>query len=60
VIEADAFLDPAAAAGFDFYTGVPCSFLTPVINRVIGRTDLTYVPAARAVRRYRGQLGMKR
>jgi phosphonopyruvate decarboxylase len=45
VIEADAFLDPAAAAGFDFYTGVPCSFLTPVINRVISRTDLTYVPA---------------
>jgi phosphonopyruvate decarboxylase len=46
VIHADDFLDPAAASGFDFYTGVPCSFLTPVINRVITRRDLSYVPAA--------------
>jgi phosphonopyruvate decarboxylase len=46
VISADDFLDPAAEAGFDFFTGVPCSFLTPVINRVITRRDLTYVPAA--------------
>ncbi len=46
MIRADAFLDPAAEAGFDFYTGVPCSFLTPVINRVITRRDIAYVPAA--------------
>lgn len=46
MIRADEFLDAAAAARFDFYTGVPCSFLTPVINRVITRDDLTYVPAA--------------
>ena len=46
MIRADDFLDAAAAAGFDFYTGVPCSFLTPVINRVISRPDLTYVGAA--------------
>ena len=46
MIRADAFLDAAATAGFDFYTGVPCSFLTPVINRVITRGDLAYVPAA--------------
>ena len=46
MIRADDFLDPAAAAGFNFYTGVPCSFLTPVINRVISRPDLTYVGAA--------------
>ncbi len=46
MIKADAFLDAAAAAGYDFYTGVPCSFLTPMINRVITRDDLTYVPAA--------------
>ena len=46
MIKADAFLDVAAAAGYDFYTGVPCSFLTPMINRVITRDDLTYVPAA--------------
>lgn len=46
MIRADEFLDAAAAAGYDFYTGVPCSFLTPVINRVITRRDLKYVPAA--------------
>ena len=46
MIKADTFLDAAAAAGYDFYTGVPCSFLTPMINRVITRDDLTYVPAA--------------
>ncbi len=46
MIQADEFLDPAAASGFDFYTGVPCSFLTPVINRVITRGDIAYVPAA--------------
>jgi phosphonopyruvate decarboxylase len=46
MIEADAFLDPARDAGYDFYTGVPCSFLTPVINRVITRRDLDYVGAA--------------
>ena len=46
MIKADAFLDQALAAGYDFYTGVPCSFLTPVINRVITRKDIRYVPAA--------------
>ena len=46
MIEADDFLDPARDAGFDFFTGVPCSFLTPVINRVISRRDLDYVGAA--------------
>ena len=46
MIQADDFLDPAREAGIDFYTGVPCSFLTPVINRVITRRDLKYVGAA--------------
>ena len=46
MIEADSFLGPARAAGFDFYSGVPCSFLTPIINRVIGDRALTYVGAA--------------
>src|SRR5271168_3175237 len=48
MIEADQFIDPARAAGFDFYAGVPCSFLTPLINRVIGAAGagLTYVGAA--------------
>ncbi len=46
MIAADSFLTPARRRGFDFYTGVPCSFLTPVINRVIGDTRLDYVAAA--------------
>ncbi len=46
MIEANAFLDPARAAGFDFYAGVPCSFLTPIINRVISDRAIDYVAAA--------------
>jgi phosphonopyruvate decarboxylase len=45
-IAADDFLSPARARGFDFYSGVPCSFLTPVINRVISDRALTYIGAA--------------
>jgi phosphonopyruvate decarboxylase len=40
------FLAAAARHGFDFYTGVPCSFLTPLINGVLGRPALAYVSAA--------------
>ena len=46
MIEADAFLDPARERGYSFYTGVPCSFLTPIINRVISARDINYVGAA--------------
>src|SRR4051812_7770692 len=46
MIAADDFLGPVRARGFDFFTGVPCSFLTPLINRVIGSQDLVYVGAA--------------
>jgi phosphonopyruvate decarboxylase len=46
MIEADAFLKPALDAGYDFYTGVPCSFLTPIINRVISGADYNYLGAA--------------
>jgi len=46
VIAADSFLDPAREGGFDFYTGVPCSFLTPIINRVVGAGGPDYVGAA--------------
>jgi phosphonopyruvate decarboxylase len=45
-IGVDDFLTPAKDAGFDFFSGVPCSFLTPVINRVIGDDGLSYVGAA--------------
>jgi phosphonopyruvate decarboxylase len=46
VIEAGDFIAAARCAGFDFYTGVPCSFLTPLINGVIGARGLDYVGAA--------------
>jgi phosphonopyruvate decarboxylase len=45
-IDVDDFLTPVKEAGFDFFSGVPCSFLTPVINRVIGDDSLSYVGAA--------------
>lgn len=40
------FLAAAACCGFDFYTGVPCSFLTPLINGVLRRSATAYVGAA--------------
>ena len=46
MITSDQFLDRAKERGFDFFTGVPCSFLTPLINRVIGSRQLDYVGAA--------------
>lgn len=46
MITADAFMDAASAAGFDFYTGVPCSYLTPLINGVLSNRSLRYVGAA--------------
>ncbi len=45
VIEADAILEPARRRGFEFFTGVPCSFLAPFINRVISDPTLAYVGA---------------
>ena len=44
MIEARSFIDAAHARGLDFWSGVPCSFLTPLINRVAGTPD--YVGAA--------------
>lgn len=46
MIEAGQFVAAAARRGYDFYAGVPCSFLTPFINRVIGDPALTYVSSA--------------
>ena len=46
MIGADEFMGPAQALGYDFYTGVPCSFLTPFINRAITSNRLDYVGAA--------------
>ncbi len=46
MIEANEFVDRARDFGLDWYAGVPCSFLTPFINYVIGDETLTYVSAA--------------
>ena len=46
MITASEFLHEAGQAGFDFYTGVPCSFLTPLINGVLSAPGLAYVGAA--------------
>jgi phosphonopyruvate decarboxylase len=46
MIQASAFIDEAKRRGFDFFTGVPCSFLTPLINGVLSDRSLTYVGAA--------------
>lgn len=45
MIRAEAFLTESIATGIDFYSGVPCSFLTPIINRTIMDTRLSYVGA---------------
>ena len=39
MIEAQSFIDAAASRGLDFWSGVPCSFLTPLINRVASAGD---------------------
>ena len=46
MIQAADFITPALARGYSFYAGVPCSFLTPFINHVIGDPQLSYVSAA--------------
>lgn len=46
MIHARDFVEPALARGFDWYAGVPCSFLTPFINYVIEHQALNYVSAA--------------
>nr|WP_321984987.1 phosphonopyruvate decarboxylase [uncultured Lichenicoccus sp.] len=44
MIEASAFIDAASAQGLNFWSGVPCSYLTPLINRVASTAD--YIGAA--------------
>jgi phosphonopyruvate decarboxylase len=46
MIEATALLDAATSIGVGFYTGVPCSFLTPLINRTASDRMVRYVGAA--------------
>ena len=46
MIEAAQFVEAARERGFDWYAGVPCSYLTPFINYVLQDESLHYVSAA--------------
>lgn len=46
MILSEDFIDAAYDLGFGFYTGVPCSFLTPFINDTIQSDRIDYVGAA--------------
>ena len=46
MLQAAQFVEAARELGFDFYAGVPCSFLTPFINYVIDDPALTYLSSA--------------
>jgi len=46
MISAESFITRAGHHGFQLYSGVPCSYLTPFINYVVDSPDLTYVGAA--------------
>lgn len=46
MIDASLFIEAAAAFGFRSYSGVPCSYLKPLINYVIDSPNLSYVGAA--------------
>ncbi|MEJ2672960.1 MAG: phosphonopyruvate decarboxylase, partial [Deltaproteobacteria bacterium] len=46
MIDAQEFILAALNRGFSFFTGVPCSFLKPLINYVISHQGLKYVTAA--------------
>ncbi|RKP46558.1 phosphonopyruvate decarboxylase [Pararobbsia silviterrae] len=46
MIEAHEFVDAARERGFDWYAGVPCSYLTPFINYVLQDPKLHYYSAA--------------
>lgn len=43
MIEAREFVEAARARGFDWWAGVPCSFLTPFINYVLQDSSLRYL-----------------
>lgn len=46
MIEAQHFVETARAHGFEWYAGVPCSYLTPFINYVLQDSSLHYVSMA--------------
>ncbi len=46
MISAEQFVESARRCGYQWYAGVPCSFLTPFINYVIDDDSLTYVSSS--------------
>ncbi|NNE38618.1 MAG: phosphonopyruvate decarboxylase, partial [Gammaproteobacteria bacterium] len=46
MIDAEDFITVASSLGYDSYTGVPCSFLTPFINYVLNNNTLSYIGSA--------------
>jgi len=46
MIQPSDFMGPASARGFDFWAGVPCSFLTPFINAVIEDPAMQYISSS--------------
>ena len=46
MINAEEFIEAARSHGFSWYTGVPCSYLTPFINYVINDGQLSYISSA--------------
>lgn len=46
MIEARDFVEAARERGFEWYAGVPCSYLTPFINYVLQDKSLQYVSVA--------------
>jgi phosphonopyruvate decarboxylase len=46
VIEARHFVEAARERGFEWYAGVPCSYLTPFINYVLQDPSLRYISMA--------------
>ena len=46
MIEARPFVEQLGDAGFHFYSGVPCSYLKPLINTVIESPHVRFVNAA--------------
>ena len=46
MIKAEDFIEEGLKRNFDFYTGVPCSYLKPFINYVIDSDAIDYIAAA--------------
>jgi len=46
MIQADDFISACTSRGYKFFTGVPCSFLKPLINYVIQSPDVDYIAAS--------------